>query len=410
MLLLVVACLLTILPLFTIQQWHIHAAPQPKPSRTSLLGHFDNSETALPPPTSPIHPLWLTSQIHPPFHHRKQHSHVLFKPQHAPSWTPAQQHPGGGIAVIYHNRLKLRPISIPLTSSFEHLVFRLPGSRSLLIAIIYRPPQNCSSFLSDFTDFYTQLSSISPCILLLGDFNIHIDTPSSKFTPDFLDILHCLDLTQHINSPTHSHGHILDLVCSSAPLSVHNLTLSDLAISDHRAITMDIVTPTPTPSQIRSITFRNLKSLNPISFSSFISESLSRSSLSTDSTTIELVDHYNQSLSSCLNQLAPLKAKTVSFSASAPWYTPDLHQLKCKRRQLERLHKKTGLTVHADVFKHFTSTDITALNTARSNYFSQIIHSNASNPRTLFTTFAQLTKPKDNITSTFTTNKCNNYL
>ncbi|KAG7458352.1 hypothetical protein JOB18_026972, partial [Solea senegalensis] len=129
-----------------------------------------------------------------------------------------------------------------------------------------------------------------------------------------------------------------------------------------------------------------------------------------DSTTIELVDHYNQSLSSCLNQLAPLKTKTVSFSASAPWYTPDLHQLKRKRRQLERLHKKTGLTVHADAFKHFTSTYITALNTARSNYFSQIIHSNASNPRTLFTTFAQLTKPKDNITSTFTTNKCNNYL
>uniref|UniRef100_A0A8C6UHQ5 Reverse transcriptase domain-containing protein n=1 Tax=Neogobius melanostomus TaxID=47308 RepID=A0A8C6UHQ5_9GOBI len=39
-----------------------------------------------------------------------------------------------------------------------------------------------------------------------------------------------------------------------------------------------------------------------------------------------------------------------------------------------------------------------------------IIHSNSSNPRTLFSTFAKLTKPKDNITSTFTTDKCNNFL
>uniref|UniRef100_A0AAV2JHC9 Uncharacterized protein n=1 Tax=Knipowitschia caucasica TaxID=637954 RepID=A0AAV2JHC9_KNICA len=124
----------------------------------------------------------------------------------------------------------------------------------------------------------------------------------------------------------------------------------------------------------------------------------------------QLVDHHNQILSSCLNQFAPLKTATVSFSTSAPWYTPDRHNLKKKRRQLERLRTKTGLTAHAEANKYFTNTYNTALKSARSDYFSQLIRSNSSHSRTLFSTFARLTKPIDNITSTFTTDKCNNYL
>lgn len=133
--------------------------------------------------------------------------------------NPRPDRRGGGIAVIYHNKLNLRPISIPTSSSFEHLVFRLPGSQSLIVAILYRPPKTCSSFLSDFTDFFTQLSSISPFILVLGDFNIHIDCPKSKFTADFLDILNCLNLTQHVSSPTHTRTY-------SRPCLLLSLTLS----------------------------------------------------------------------------------------------------------------------------------------------------------------------------------------
>ncbi|CAL9690879.1 unnamed protein product [Knipowitschia caucasica] len=325
--------------------------------------------------------------------------------------NPRPERRGGGIAVIYQHNLNLRPISIPATTSFEHLVFRLSGSQSPIVGIIYRPPKTCTSFLSDFTDFYTQLSSISPSVLLLGDFNIHVDNPHSKFTADFLDILNCLNLTQYVNSPTHSHGHILDLICSSASLSIDNITLTDLTLSDHLAVTVDIAIPSQTPKQTRKITYRNLKSLSPTTFASSVTTTLSSSPHPRpDSSTSELVDHHNQILSSCLNQFAPLKTATVSFSTSAPWYTPDLHNLKKKRRQLERLHAKTGLTVHAEAYKYFTNTYNTALKSARSDYFSQLIRSNSSNSRTLFSTFARLTKPIDNITSTFTTDKCNNYL
>ncbi|XP_040912342.1 uncharacterized protein LOC121193970 isoform X2 [Toxotes jaculatrix] len=252
--------------------------------------------------------------------------------------NPRAEGRGGGIAVIHRDDLTLSPLSIPAASSFEHLAFRLPGPQSLTVAIIYRPPKTTSSFLSDFTDFFTQLSSISSSLLLLGDFNIHIDSPKCKFSADFLDILNCFNLTQHVNSPTHSRGHILDLVCSTACLCIQNLSLTDLAISDHLAITMDINIPIPGSKHTYTITFRNLKSLFPISFSSSISDIITASSFPANPTPPELVV-YNRTLSTCLNQLAPLKTKTVSFSHSTQWYTPELHILKKKQRQLDSLCK-----------------------------------------------------------------------
>ncbi|XP_040912341.1 uncharacterized protein LOC121193970 isoform X1 [Toxotes jaculatrix] len=323
--------------------------------------------------------------------------------------NPRAEGRGGGIAVIHRDDLTLSPLSIPAASSFEHLAFRLPGPQSLTVAIIYRPPKTTSSFLSDFTDFFTQLSSISSSLLLLGDFNIHIDSPKCKFSADFLDILNCFNLTQHVNSPTHSRGHILDLVCSTACLCIQNLSLTDLAISDHLAITMDINIPIPGSKHTYTITFRNLKSLFPISFSSSISDIITASSFPANPTPPELVV-YNRTLSTCLNQLAPLKTKTVSFSHSTQWYTPELHILKKKQRQLDSLCKKIGLTVHSQAHKDHATMYKAALNNACSKFYSDIVHSNSSNPRTLFSTINKPTKPEDNITVTFTTDKCNNFL
>lgn len=59
--------------------------------------------------------------------------------------------------------------------------------------------------------------------------------------------------------------------------------------------------------------------------------------------------------STCLNQLAPSKSITVSFTHSAPWYTQELHTLKKRRWHLERLYKTIKLTVPYQSYKdHIT--------------------------------------------------------
>ncbi|CAJ1050453.1 PREDICTED: uncharacterized protein LOC104949780 [Xyrichtys novacula] len=143
---------------------------------------------------------------------------------------------GGGVAFIHKQTLKTTPIPTPTVHSFEHISVKLPGPTPLVIVTIYHPPKPHPSFLSDFSELVTQLNTISSSVLLLGDFNFHIDNPTCKQASDFLDLLDTLNLTQHVHSPTHSHGHTLDLVCSTG-ISIHHLSTTNLYISDHLAVT-----------------------------------------------------------------------------------------------------------------------------------------------------------------------------
>lgn len=102
----------------------------------------------------------------------------------------------------------------------------------------------------------------------------------------------------------------------------------------------------------RTIIFRNIKNVNPDTVSSHINSLLYPH---TFSHTDDLITHYNLGLHSILNTVAPQITKTVSFTHSAPWYTPELRQIKTKARQLERLYKKNGLTIHKDMYyNHIT--------------------------------------------------------
>jgi hypothetical protein len=91
--------------------------------------------------------------------------------------NPRSEGRGGGIAAVYHQDLLPTPLSIHAAPSFEHLAFKPPGSKLLIISIIYRPSKPNPSFLPDLSEFITALSSISPSILLLSDFNLCIDSP-----------------------------------------------------------------------------------------------------------------------------------------------------------------------------------------------------------------------------------------
>lgn len=215
----------------------------------------------------------------------------------------------------------------------------LSGPTPLVIAVIYCPPKPYPSFFSDFSDFLTQLCSISPTILLLGDFNIHIDNAECKSATEFLELLQCFNFIQHIDFPTHNRGHILDLVCSTG-LTIPHLSSLNLNISDHLAITMDIDIPIPFPKAKRNISFRNLKTIYPATLTASLASTMSSSPSPLSDNPSVLVNYYNNTLSSCLDQLAPITTRIVSFKHSAPWYPSELHQMKSRKRQLERLCKK----------------------------------------------------------------------
>lgn len=115
------------------------------------------------------------------------------------------------------------------------------------------------------------------------------------------------------------------------------------------------------------------------------------------SNTDQLTLHYNTGLYTLLNSLAPLKTRLVSFCRSAPWFTPELRPLKVKARQLERLYKKTGLTVQKEMYSNHLPHYKESISQTKSPYYSEIICPNKGNTRSLFRLFNKTTQSPDSL-------------
>ncbi len=310
---------------------------------------------------------------------------------------------GGGLAVIYRQQVELYPL--PTLSSFECFAFKCKPPFPMTILLIYRPPKLNSVFISEIHDLLTTLCSTTGNILILGDFNIHIDTPSCKFAVEFLQLLDCLDLQQHVDVPTHSRGHTLDLVISNfAPIS--NLLVYDLGVSDHKVISMELPLPCSLTKEKRQMCFRNLKKINLDSLAVYL-QHLSSADFSS---VTESVDFYNRSLSSLLDLHAPVRTRTVTFSRSAPWFTCELRKMKEAGRVLERRLKVTGLTVHRQAYREYQKAYAKSLRDARSRFYSGIINNSPGNSKQLFSTINHILKPQAHPHLEATKERCDSFI
>ncbi|KAJ8375516.1 hypothetical protein SKAU_G00060960 [Synaphobranchus kaupii] len=244
---------------------------------------------------------------------------------------------GGGIAVLHKQSLSVTELdlNLPPMSTFEYLALSLPNSITAIL--LYRPPKTHPSFLSELSELLTIASSLSNRLLLTGDFNIHVDLPNSPLTPDFLSLLDCF------TSPSTS---------TSPPMP--------------KAIPLTLFAPPPFPYPTSA--------LSP---SHSLTTILISSALPPDSAPPSSPDDYaillDSILSDSLNSMAPWKTITVSFTTSSPWYTSELRTMKQTGRQLERLYKKTHLTVHAEAYKQHISSYRDALLAAKSAHYSTLI-------------------------------------
>ena len=314
---------------------------------------------------------------------------------------------GGGLALLHRDNIKVTTVTVPLHSSFECLTVKLSGPKPTIIVTIYRPPKPSAVFLNEFSSLLTSVCAMSPTVILLGDFNIHIDNPSCTFANDFTSLLDCLGITQHVNLPTHNKGHILDLICCT-DITPTNLDVIDFPISDHKAVLFDIHTQLHKTKEQRTISFRNIKLINTTDLSTMIS---SYPNPPPASSLTDLVTHYNNCLSSSLTTLAPLKTRSVSFTHTAPWFTPHLRQLKATGRRLERLYNKTQLTVHRQMYSDHLHHYKNALTTAKTSYYSNLINTGTvGNSRVLFSTVNHLLQPPKSLPPDISTTQCTAFL
>ena len=122
--------------------------------------------------------------------------------------------------------LSHRIVDHPTFTYFECLVVSIgSNAHSTLVACVYRPPGSCSNpFYDEFHTLVEFLSSINSSFIICGDFNIHIDT-TSRDSVNFLNTLDSCNITQHVHSATHLHGHTLDLILTSDSSLVSNVVV-----------------------------------------------------------------------------------------------------------------------------------------------------------------------------------------
>lgn len=325
-------------------------------------------------------------------------------PTHVNFQAARQTGRGGGVAVIAHSNLVLNPKSKPEFSSFESLALSVScpnwkNIKSLLIVTVYRPPGPYSDFLTEFPEFLSSLLLEWNKIIIVGDFNIHVDNNNDSLSNSFKALLDSTGFTQNVNAPTHTHKHTLDLVLT------FGIEISDLEVlpqnpvlSDHSLITFQLLIKDFVPPKDKLQMKRFLSEKAVLKFTDLIRPKFNTLSSNRDQNSSltgpdcdRFVDSVMHSLRSNLDVVAPLKQKVVKSDRVAPWYNADSRAFKQKTRMLERKWRKTDSEQALRDWRSSLLQYKQVLRTAKKTYYSNLIEVNKNNPRFLFSTVAKLT-------------------
>lgn len=156
--------------------------------------------------------------------------------------------------MFFRNGINVKPVEFHDTVSFEYMVLKFCGSNTLIVILLYRPPKPLTNFFMELNELLTLACAMSHSVILLGDFNIHVDTDCAE-SHEFLSVIQCLNYEQHVKFPTHSQGHRLDLVCTTGLQNV-SVIGSQIELSDHSFIEVNCDLPLKFKRK-STITYRN---------------------------------------------------------------------------------------------------------------------------------------------------------
>ena len=130
-------------------------------------------------------------------------------------------------------------------TSFEFIIVQFQGlHKTCLVVTVYRPPSSSIAlFLEEFSSLVEELNTPNSDLILIGDFNLHIEDLSDTRATRFRDLLTDLSLQNHVQVPTYRRSsHTLDLVIDSYtdPIVSSVETSSLSSFSDHSLITFDV--------------------------------------------------------------------------------------------------------------------------------------------------------------------------
>ena len=256
---------------------------------------------------------------------------------------------GGGVGILCHRKFNPHKIKSIKFQSFEHCIFSLTKNKydKVVLVSVYRLQHlPVSLFLQEFPTLLESLCSMNCVLLIGGDINIHLDDMNDQYARSFISLLDSFNLYQFVNDVTHNEGHTLDCLICNEKDKCHNVTVSDVGLSDHFLVTGTLDYYPNTVTEYKTIIYRKLKQIDLAAFSSDLYNKIQSSGIYNESQFDVAVLSYTEVLRTVLDSHAPVVTNPIKDVPRAPWFDKEYSDLRKKRRKAEKLYRKTKLMVH----------------------------------------------------------------
>ncbi|KAG1714818.1 Papilin [Nymphon striatum] len=306
---------------------------------------------------------------------------------------PRKFRKGGGIAVIVRQNLKVKINVKKKFSSFESMDLCIQvGSDMIHLIVVYRPPPSKKNKLTS-NQFFSEFGTLLECavvspgkLIVLGDFNFHMENESNRNATKLKELLTALDLVQHVHGPTHEKGHTLDLVITKSFEScATSIELDNLLPSDHCLIHFVSNLTRPRTRKVKC-TSRKITGIQADDVILTLNEN--PFTLLNNATIDDLVMDYDTTMIKVFNTIAPEKTRVIYDKPRAPWFCDKIRDHRKEVRKLERKWKANPLEIHKQTFRAKRSQHNRLINSFRISYFRSKIEN--TDQRKLFSVIDEL--------------------
>ena len=266
--------------------------------------------------------------------------------------NPRKHRSGGGIAIIYKNDLKIKcNNNLTKYKCFQVMECTMNSEEGLIRLVnVYRPPYSQKArfteahFMKEFEDYLKCLDEKEGKNIIVGDFNVHMETPEMTYPRQLNNLIRQYSYQQKVPLiPTHIDGGTIDLMIMDEDLG-HLLgsmeVFEDGTRSDHYLVlcSMNIKTSSAHSVVNNVMEYRDFKNIDIEAFKADIIES----EITGDFSSLEeAVDTYNNTLKCIMDKHCPVIKKRIKKN-STPWMDDQLLDLRRRKRAAERKFRKPG--------------------------------------------------------------------
>ena len=222
--------------------------------------------------------------------------------------------------------------------SFESQLWQIKlKSTEFQLLVVYHPPSTSagqvidSIIIEQFLDLVEYLASKHKNLIILGDFNLHINDQSATDANIFIDAMSALGFTQIVNKATHKLGNTLDLIFIEQDEDPANEVNFFDFVSDHLWVSCQL------KSKKKPVKISRIKTRKVVeNAGEILRQEFRQSELLLITEVEKLAYELNMELKCLYDIIAPETEKKVNERRRVPWFDHLVKQQKSVFRNIER--------------------------------------------------------------------------